>query len=200
MLIDPRSLLVGRRSFLKGAAAAASLASGATAASAAPSCARLAVYRTIFDPSHPISAAFGLAAARLGRSMAAIDGDVTRLWYDDLGPRWREQPVAIAGLTTPAAAFCLEGLASDVFMRPLFRGEHRPTPDGWEHRLTGPMAMLRPASSLACADWGAVAARLLASPPAPGGSKASTTVVSAASRTVPPGPGLVSFVLAPRRA
>ena len=55
-------------------------------------------------------------------------GDMTRFWYDDLYHRWRQAPVAIAGLTAHGALFCLERLAWEKRMRVVYRREHSPEP------------------------------------------------------------------------
>ena len=49
---------------------------------------------------------------------------MTRLWFDDIYHRWKESPVAIAGLTAQGQLFCFERLAWDQGLRVVFRAEH----------------------------------------------------------------------------
>ena len=98
--------------------------------------------------------AFARRAAARGAATHAIEGDMTQLWYDDLYHRWRRGPAAIAGLTAHGPLFCLERLAWDHGMRVVFRAEHKYAGDCFEHRLSGPLAMLDDARRAAsAADW-----------------------------------------------
>ncbi|HZF14760.1 MAG TPA: hypothetical protein VE046_02345 [Steroidobacteraceae bacterium] len=76
-----------------------------------------ALYKVIYDERFPLSVAFGHEALRAGLAVHAIRGDMTDLWYDDLYPQWRRQPLAIAGLTAHGPLFCLERLSWDFGMR-----------------------------------------------------------------------------------
>lgn len=79
------------------------------------------IHAGIRDTRLAASAAFAARLAAQGLPLREIDGDVTRLWYDELALRWRESPVAIAGLTGADALFCLAELAWDHRMRVVFR-------------------------------------------------------------------------------
>jgi hypothetical protein len=110
------------------------------------------LYKVIYDTRFAASVAFGRRATSLGASVHAIQGDMTRLWFDDIYHRWRESPVAIAGLTAQGPLFCFERLAWDQGLRVVFRAEHGPT----GHVLSGPENLLAEARSvLASADWAA---------------------------------------------
>jgi len=113
---------VDRRNFcVLSAAAAASIAAGRMGrmggmgrwAPAAP----VTLYKVIFDARFSASRAFGSAAAGSGRMTAAIRGDVTALWSDDLRLQWAKGGGAIAGMTTLPSFFCLQQLAQDHWMR-----------------------------------------------------------------------------------
>lgn len=52
-----------------------------------------------------------LASTGLAAEVAFIDGDVTALWRDRLSALWQNGSASVAGLTQPAALFCLEQLA-----------------------------------------------------------------------------------------
>ncbi len=82
------------------------------------------VEAAIFDTRFSPSRAFGAAAARSGRRTVGFAGDVTALWFHDLGPGWRRGRGAVAGMTTLPALFCLEQLAKDHWMRVKVRIGH----------------------------------------------------------------------------
>jgi len=74
-------------------------------------------YKAIFDERFEAARAFGDRAAKRGIRTAAIRGDVTSLFFDDLDLRWRRGPLQFAGYTTRASLFCLDLLARDRGMR-----------------------------------------------------------------------------------
>jgi hypothetical protein len=196
-----------RRVFLKGLAAAATLPVALTSAgeaslvlaAAAPE--TLRIYRVIYDRTHPAALAFGRTAALMGYETAAVEDDVTRIWYHILHPRWQRGPAAIIGLTTGSTAFCLEGLGAHFWMRTVFRADHRPREDGtYEHAMIGPASVIARAPLLSAArNWGVGSAQMLLTCPERGEAKHTVTTAS------PGGLGsgwrrpLVSWVIAPRR-
>jgi len=112
----------------------------------------LPLYKVVYDTRFAASVAFGHRAASLGVPVHAIEGDMTRLWFDDVYHRWNKSPVAIAGLTAQGPLFCFERLAWDQGLRVVFRAEHGAT----EHVLSGPESLLSDArSALANTDWAA---------------------------------------------
>ena len=153
-------------------------------------------YKVLFDRESPAAAAFGRRALALQLPAVEVGREVTSLWYDDLYPRWQAGPAAIAGLTVPHVAFCLQMLARDVGMRVMYRGEHLPLADGRiRHRLTGPADELTRAALLD-ADWTRGAAWLVSCcQAAPGQTEIEFT--TAAGHAVIDEP-LVSWVIAPR--
>lgn len=191
-----------RREFLHACAVASAvpfLAGGPVAALAdtpLPVVPTLDYYKVLFDCEAPAAAAFGRTALALRLPAVAVGRDVTSLWYDDLYHHWKEGPAAIAGLTAPHVAFCLEILARDVGMRVVYRGEHSPL-DGKRirHRLVGPADLLA-RSSLLEANWTQGAAQLLgccqAAP-----TRAEVEFISAAGSHAMD-EQLVSWVIAPR--
>jgi hypothetical protein len=86
-------------------------------ASAAEAGQPLAIHRAIYDRRFDSGRAFAVKAAQRGWTTAAIDGDVTDLWYRDLDLRWKQGPAPIAGVTTPEALFVLDHLARGAGMR-----------------------------------------------------------------------------------
>jgi hypothetical protein len=122
----------------------------------------LELYKVVYDSRFPESLAFARRAAKLGVPTHAIEGDMTRFWYDDLYHRWKQGPAAIAGLTAHGPMFCFERLAWDQRMRVVFRAEHRPSGGRVEHELSGPVAMLDDAcGAVAERDWSARMADLV---------------------------------------
>lgn len=123
-----------RRRFLQSGAAVSVLPlltqAVAWAASAVTPAPRECFYKVIYDPDHQATAAFGRGAQAGGLSVQSVGADITALWYDDLYHRWRKGPIALAGLTTQSAAFCLETLGRDAGMRAVFRAVHQLQPDG----------------------------------------------------------------------
>jgi hypothetical protein len=83
------------------------------------------LYKILFDERFPASTSFADELKRHGLTPEAIRGDITDVWFNDLYYRWKQQPVAIAGLTAPGAIFCLEMLARDAGMQVVMRADHR---------------------------------------------------------------------------
>jgi hypothetical protein len=160
--------MTNRREFLQIGIAASALPLASQAARAAgldlgaAPVAPIELYRVVYDLRFPESVAFARRAAELGAPTQAIEGDMTRFWYDDLYHRWKQAPVAIAGLTAHGPMFCFERLAWDQQMRVVFRAEHRPSAGCVRHEVSGPVALLHDArDALARSDWSARMADLL---------------------------------------
>jgi hypothetical protein len=194
-----------RRAFIHASAAASSvsLVAGSLgawpAASGAGASGRIDFYKVVFDRDHPAAVAFGHAARSAGLAAQAIGRDVTALWYDDLYHRWRQGPVAVAGMTPIPVAFCLQVLAQDVGMRVVFRAEHAPTQDGrLAHRLTGPKSVLDRAGLLGTAvNWPLGAARLVGDCPLDFSAKSMLALTSVSARGFAFREPLASWVIAP---
>jgi len=121
------------------------------------------LYKVIYDTRFPQSVAFGRRAAALGVDAHAIEGDMTRLWFDDVYHRWKQAPAAIAGLTAHGPLFCFERLAWDQGLRVVFRAEHGCDAAGaLTHALSGPRRLLAAArGALARTDWCAAMAEVV---------------------------------------
>jgi hypothetical protein len=80
------------------------------------------------------------AAARIGGAGAAthalVDGDITQVWLEHIGPAWQRGSAAtaanaaIAGITARPALFCLEQFALSSGLRVVFHAEHVVHPNG----------------------------------------------------------------------
>lgn len=112
--------MTDRRQILVAGLAGSLLPLGAVA-SAARAAQPLSVHRAIYDRTLEAGRAFAAEAAARGWTTAAIDGDVTDLWFHDLGPRWRQGPAPIAGVTRRSSLFVLDHLARDAGMRVVAR-------------------------------------------------------------------------------
>ncbi|MBI4266417.1 MAG: hypothetical protein HY657_18755 [Acidobacteria bacterium] len=199
--------MASRREFLQLALAASAVPLAARGVLAAPagwadeSTAPTPLYAVVFDERYPASRAFAGEAKRLGLSTRGIGGDVTRLWFDDLDRRWRQEPAAIAGLTTYGALFCLDVLARDYGMRTRFRADHYldRAAGRVEHVMAGPAALLRDADTLmrGQAAWGRGLARVVTRHPASPAPATRLTLVARAEHTGEDPAHLVSWVISP---
>jgi hypothetical protein len=75
------------------------------------------IYKAVFDERFNAPRAFAAGAPERGIPAAAIRGDVTSLFFNDLDLRWKQGPVRLAGYTMPSSLFCLDLLARDRGMR-----------------------------------------------------------------------------------
>jgi hypothetical protein len=191
--------MASRREFLQAGVAASMLPIAATGGTTPePSPRPLPLYKVIFDRRFSSSREFGAEARRLGLPVHGIEGDITDVWFHDLSIRWKQGPVAIAGLTAHGPLFCLERLAWDHRMRVVFRASHSVLPDGsMEHELWGPQGMVSDASFLAGrTDWGQGVAGLLARCPADRADACGRTIYSPSASAPPDGEPLFSWVIA----
>jgi hypothetical protein len=124
---------MNRRAFCVSSAAAVAAAAAAVAERRTPHSAQdtapvanwpAAIYKVIYDARFPRCRAFAAQAAAAGRMTAAIRGDVTALWYDDLRLQWGAGRGAIAGMTTMPSFFCLQQLAKGHWMRSTIGADH----------------------------------------------------------------------------
>ncbi len=99
-----------RRIFLKcglGACSASALIPPLSARPVTP------YYKAVFDERFKEARAFATQAIARATPTAAIRGDVTNLFFNDLDLRWKLGPVGLIGFTTSASLFCLHLLARD---------------------------------------------------------------------------------------
>ena len=119
-----------RREFLQAGIAASllPLLSSKALSAAAPGAFDLFV----FDQRFPQARDFSQQARETGVDCAAIQGDITDLYFHDLSLRWNRGPTTIAGLSTKASLFCLDMLARDCGMRLAYLADildSEPVPD-----------------------------------------------------------------------
>jgi hypothetical protein len=120
-----------RRDIVRGGVALAALAVGpfsaglarAGTAARTRSAAR-GVDLVVVDRAFEGAARFALDATALGLAVLTFERDVAPVWMNTLEPRLRAGPLAIAGLTAPGTAFCLEILCATYAAAPVARDEH----------------------------------------------------------------------------
>ena len=159
------------------------------------------LYKIVFDDSLPETGAFAQQVARLGLQATPFTKDITDLWYRELDMAWRQQPLAIAGLTDFYALFVLERLAWDRGMRVLFRAEHRyGSANGIEHVLSGSQPMVDAAVRLsdAGADWPVLMANVVSRCAADCTTSATKRIIAAWQQPTADEP-LYSWVIGPRQ-
>jgi len=127
--------MASRREFIQAGIVASALPIIGSAGDLNPRPTAPAFYKVVFDHRFLASREFGREMEKMGASVYGIHGDITALWFHDLHHRWKQGPVAIAGMTAHGALFCLERLAWDHGMRVLSRTEH-PAADGEEPLIT----------------------------------------------------------------
>jgi hypothetical protein len=143
--------MASRRDIVKGGVALAAL-------TLSPLCAPLARAETnarraaprdvdlvIVDRAFPEAERFALEAAELGYRVQTFEHDVAPIWMNALEPALRAGRLAVAGLTAPGTAFCLEILAAPHRAASFARDEHA---SGADARLA---PLLRAAASADCA-------------------------------------------------
>ncbi len=107
--------------------------------------------------------AFRAAVAGRGIGVRSVANDLGFVWMNEIEPRWRDSPAAMAGLTGGSSLFCLELLVRGYGMRLLYRAEHTVGRSGSiRHTITGPAELVEWEDRLAAAGprWPAVAAAM----------------------------------------
>jgi hypothetical protein len=159
-----------RREFIQAgiAVTAAASVTGAPASAGTPATAPPhRIHKVVYDRRFAEPVRFARAAESLGLKAHAITGDMTALWYEELHGLWRQEPVAIAGMTCHGPMFCLEMLARDHGMRLAYQAEHQIGGAEVRHTVSGAIASLKRSSGLieAGAAWPEMMAALVAETP-----------------------------------
>lgn len=158
------------------------------------------IYRVISDLRFAPSVAFGLEAERLGSRLTTIQGDITDFWFNELSIRWKEGPIALAGLTAHGPLFCLERFAWDHGLRVVFRAEHQFVGSGAAaHSITGPSDTVARIGSLTLGDqdWPRAFARIATACDSALPGSASVRITTPWIGAAEPDEPLVSWVIAP---
>lgn len=127
--------MVNRRDFVAGSAALAALGAVPFARSLAAGqrteTAPRAAQLVIVDRALPGAAAFAAQSIAAGYDTRLFDRDVGALWMNEIEPRLRLGPVALAGLTGAATLFCLDVLARDYGAHVVQRNAAAPDSVSW---------------------------------------------------------------------
>lgn len=78
------------------------------------------LHRVVFDSRHELSVRFATEARRRGIETSDTRGDIVAVYLRDLMTRWRESPIAVAGLTPHFQLFGLRLLAEVPRLRLVF--------------------------------------------------------------------------------
>lgn len=156
-----------RREFIQAGIAVTTAASVAGASAPAAAAAPHRIHKVIYDERFAEPVRFAKAAQSLGLETHAITGDMTALWYNELHALWRDDAVAIAGMTRHGPMFCFEMLARDHGMRLVYQAEHQITGAEVLHSVSGALPNLRRSTGLtgSGAAWPEHMARLVAETP-----------------------------------
>ncbi len=119
--------MTNRREFLQATALAAAVPIVARSGIAADAGSEGLV---VFDRRFPPARRFADRAGLEGLELRGIDGDITRLWFEELSLRWKDESIPVTGLTARPALFCLERLAWDHGMRVVSHIQHIGQPNG----------------------------------------------------------------------
>lgn len=194
----PQGLWDRREVMMAGSAAVGGIAmsqdiTGALAATSDKNC--LIVADTRIAASHD----FAAQAVQNGERVAWIEGDVTKLWYEKLDARWRDEKIAVTGLTEYGAFFCLERLAMDRGLRVAFKGSHRRAGSQLLHDIRAPKDVVTEQMLGALSDqyWPKQAARMaIASRP---DGQMTSQLHKTSSVASERWPLLVSWMIVPKR-
>lgn len=154
----------------------------------------------VYDRGRVDGTEFGTEAGRRGVPVHALDSDPGGPWMRTIEPRLRRGPVALAGLTPGPALFCIEFLARDYGLRPVYRIEHAADTTGRiRHRPTGPRDLASWLDFIEAAGdgWSTAAAALAAVYPASRRGEAGVPLLDLgpSARTAPA--PLFSWLIAP---
>ena len=86
---------------------------------------RMREFAFIFDQRFAAAHALANAMAWRGHKVFGYAGDITALWLREIEPQWARRAGALAGISTPAALFCLEQLAAQHWLRVVTRHEQQ---------------------------------------------------------------------------
>lgn len=159
------------------------------------------LYCVVCDVRFPSGVDLAREVGRLGVTVVEISGDITDFWFNDLSIRWKQAPIAVAGLTAPGPLFCLERFGWDHGLRVAFHGTHRfLDARRVEHVLSGPPRTIAAARRVALtgADWACHVARLLSRCAIAPGRSTTTVRGEGTHGPVNEYDRLVSWVIAPK--
>jgi hypothetical protein len=117
--------------------------------------------KVLYDGRTTAGLAFAAEARRHGADVHAVEGNVTRVWFNELQPQWQATHVPTAGLTDFNSWFVLDMMARDAGMRTVYLAHHESTPQGHVHRQFGPHSIIKAPLGSTAPQWGRQSAALL---------------------------------------
>jgi hypothetical protein len=157
--------MLTRRNFIKSGAMSGLMLAALGSTAYATTRESTSIYKVLVDQRYAGATDFGVESMSLGAATTTVlHGDITDIWFRDLFPRWKTRPVAIAGITSGVALYCLTELARDAGLRAVYVAEHVSETDGLvRHVAVGPDEMVARAGDLALAGrrWSSAAARIV---------------------------------------
>jgi hypothetical protein len=158
----------------------------------------LRIERFVFDGRFVAAVELARHAARHGMPLAETSGDLTDLWYNDFDLRWKQAPMALAGMTTRGGLFVLETLAADHDMRVVYRGTHHASRDGRvRHVLSGPARLIARATAHSTVPFWERLGRAMHECP-PDGRRMTERTLTTSAEGMAGGEPLFSWLIAPR--
>ena len=197
--------MTSRRQFIQSGVALSALSSASvatlqTAFAAEDGTNALQLERFIFDTRFAEAYDTAQIMDTRGVPLSSTAGDLMDLWYSELDARWKQGPMALAGVTTEDALFVLETLANDHRMRVVFRGKHSIAQDGHiSHQMSGPASVVAQFDAAERVFGNELANAFTACPlgtPDSATADLTTTIHGTSLRDVP----LFSWIIAPRSA
>jgi hypothetical protein len=142
---------------------------------------------------------FAAQAVHHSERIAWIEGDITKLWYEELDARWRDKKIAVTGLTEYGVFFCLERLAMDRGLRVAFRGSHRRDRSRLLHDIHAPEYIIteQALNALSERHWPQQAARMAMA--SRSGGRMTSQLHKTSSVVGERWPLLVSWMIVPKR-
>jgi len=191
-LWDRRDVMIAGGAAVGGIAMSQNV-TGALAATPNKNC--LIVADTRIAASHD----FAAQAVPNSERIAWIEGDITKLWYEELDARWRDERIAVTGLTEYGPFFCLERLAMDRGLRVAFKVSHRRDGSQLLHEICGPKEVMteQALNDLSEQRWPAQAARMAVASRA--GGQIISQLRKMSSVVDDRWPLLVSWMIVPKR-
>jgi hypothetical protein len=160
--------------------------------------ASLRIERFVFDNRFAAAVELARYAAQHDIPLAETSGDLTDLWYNDFDRRWKQAPMALAGMTTRGGLFVLETLAADHRMLVVYRGTHQASQDGGaRHVLSGPAPLIARATRHSTARFWERLGQAMNECPPDGRQVAERTLTTSAVHMAG-GEPLFSWLIAPR--
>lgn len=195
--------MTSRREVMQYAVALGALGSSiARAAAPVESPASGPIGQVVVDPALEGAAQFLATARRHGAAVSLLDGDLGRVWMNEIEPRWRRGPTRLAGFTGGGALFCLELFARDYGMQLAYRIEHAGTAAAMQHSFAGPAPGAQGWSrelAAAGAHWSSAAAAFAIGNPGARCARPNLDLLDLSARCGRTVQTAYSWVIAPRR-